>query len=159
MNKGYDVLLMCLRSHADMKCGTCPKYGSPSRAKCGYSCDMKIALEAADAIEELLNIIEKLATNYAGTLAAAQEKYEELLRNQQWVSVKERLPVAEWKQRQGGDILPVLVVRTRIADRTLRYSTKAYFDGKHFTDVNDIVIDVDVTHWMLMPEPPEEVES
>lgn len=71
----------------------------------------------------------------------------------EWISVKERLPEEEWKKylalyNDDGLEIICMIAGAKIA-------TSLYYDGTGF---RDCFFDyLPVTHWMYLPEPPEEV--
>ena len=87
--------------------------------------------------------------SYARMLNLTARRLKELEEKQRWIPVEERLPDAHES---------CIVYRKGTFGHysMLRYSPEL---GFHFYDSEwgDVTVD-DVTHWMPLPEPPEEVE-
>ena len=66
-----------------------------------------------------------------------------------WISVKDRLPTEE---ERFDDVYSELIPLLACTSGT-KYPFSAFFDGKKWGDGWS---EVDVTHWMPLPEPPEE---
>ena len=134
----YDELVKAIRQntcHFDA-CGMCPKGNA--------LCVDRMALQAADAIEEL-------ATNYdaATDIMKHQTEYIEELSKPRWIPVTERLP-----EHSCGESNSVLTVSSLGAMRVL------YFDGGNWCYPTGEALTTagkfPITHWMPLPEPPEE---
>ena len=113
----------------------------------------KLLLQAADAIEELHKESYNLSQNFevlrrTNEIQGEQISiYESVL--PRWISVKERLPKAEY-----GESESVLTVDE------LGCMCVAYFDGGcwcHPTgEVIETIAKFKITHWMPLPVPPKE---
>lgn len=130
----YDELIKAIRQNTCHfgACGMCPKRN--------VLCLDRIALQAADAIEELI-----LRLNHA------DEQIERLVEENEkrrWVSVTERLPKADEYDARGYAV-PYLVMNGWM--RVTARRTKDYW----VLFGNGTVLEY-VTHWMPLPEPPEE---
>lgn len=107
-------------------CGMCPKRNA--------LCVDRMALQAADAIEELSHDHEKLAEDFNGAV--------ELLRKRskpRWIPVAERLPEQGWYLAYGPTI-KTEVLHFNSAEEV--WSSERYYN-------------IEVTHWMPLPEPPK----
>ena len=116
-----------------------PIYGADTM----HSCDVdRVGLDGADLIERLT----ARCARYAEEIAVAQERTR-------WIPVTERLPEAT-----DGDYVLACVTWK---DAHIDYQNAvvmAFVSEEGLVDVEmDCVLD-GVTHWMPLPEPPEEVE-
>lgn len=116
-----------------------PIYGADTM----HSCDVdRVGLDGADLIERLT----ARCARYAEEIAVAQERTR-------WIPVTERLPEAT-----DGDYVLACVTWK---DTHIDYQNAvvmAFVSEDGLVDVEmDCVLD-GVTHWMPLPEPPEEVE-
>ena len=116
-----------------------PIYGADTM----HSCDVdRVGLDGADLIERLTD----RCARYAEEIAVPQERTR-------WISVTERLPDAT-----DGDYVLACVTWK---DTHIDYQNSvvmAFVSEEGLVDVEmDCVLD-GVTHWMPLPEPPEEVE-
>ena len=111
-----------------------PIYGADTM----HSCDVdRVGLDGADLIERLTD----RCARYAEEIAVAQER-------QRWIPVEERLPedrsdvlvVAYWHERWG-------VYMGWCAPERAAWSVHVGIGDRS---------DIAVTHWMPLPEPPEE---
>lgn len=127
----YDELVNALRICADGEnCDHCAKWDIKQNGG-RNACEYAICTDAADAIEELSRENESLAKS-------VNEANEILRRRRRWIPVTERLPdddthVLGW---DGKRVRFVYVVTDLVFDA---------FAGKE-----------GITHWMPLPEPPEE---
>lgn len=120
----YDDLIKTIRQntcHFDA-CGMCPKRNA--------LCLDRIALQAADAIEELSAIREEQKAQIIAM--AAEDK-------PRWIPITEKLP-----EEDGCYLVAVK------NDHQRRYSKTAWFSHDSWLARQD------VTHWMSLPEPPKE---
>ena len=135
--------LRCSASTGDKDCGKCP-WGIREEFEGGTweSCDCdRMAVEAADLLEndrsQILALQRELELKRA-QLDCATASAEKLRRSREWVSAKERLP------EPGVDVLAAY------RDRHINMGTAG--DDWLEEDIED----GDITHWMPVPEPPEE---
>lgn len=124
-----------------------------------WSCDCeRIALDAADRLEELAAVPGNLPEQYAKACAVIDhitrewEKDRKRAKNCQWVSVDERLP--ETIQGNGGvNYSEALIVWT-----SGKKIVTAIFDGENF--LGDFSVweaeDEDILYWMQPPIPEQE---
>ena len=81
----------------------------------------------------------------------------ELLKQPQWVSVKDRMP--EDKSVQGNAGMVQVLCFFKFGDIRMCYYGKDHWqDEPHFNWAGSVV-DEYVTHWQYMPEPPKEVSK
>ena len=75
-----------------------------------------------------------------------------------WIPVTERKPDLELVDAKSDDIdlYPCLVTIEDVRVRNGRYVGKAWYDGEQFIDSDCMYITSNVTHWMPLPEPPED---
>lgn len=147
----YDELIKRLRGSTDWrseeKCDGCPY---EEDYPCCVDCLEKMHGQAADAIEELWKkylASEVDATNLTGWLAEEHAKHL-------WIPMTERLP----------EIMHTVIVSGRMKDEWetdfFRFVDAAtYTDGEFFETFNDWYEGQDefeITHWMPLPESPEE---
>lgn len=78
---------------------------------------------------------------------------------QEWVPVTKRLPDLELVDAKSDDfeLYACLVTVKNFRAKSGRYVKKAWYDGVGFIDEDCIDITYDVTNWMPLPEPAEEV--
>ena len=105
-----------------------------------YSTPSGIFREAADAIEELQQQVEHYHGCMNEWFEAAQEYKAEMPR---WIPVTERLPE---------DTTEVLVCSGIFAP----FTEVAFYDGLWYSAWDGETEIESVTHWMPLPEPPEE---
>lgn len=76
----------------------------------------------------------------------------------EWISVKERLPDLELEEilSEDMDLFPCFAVVRNERVRGNRYVTKVWYNGEIFMDSDCFDVTCNVTHWMPLPEPPEE---
>lgn len=72
--------------------------------------------------------------------------------NDKWISVKDRLPEAEWEKFRGEYKDDELEVNCML--KGAKIATTLCYDGTGFTDSSGV--HYTVTHWMPLPEPPGE---
>ena len=150
----YDELVKALRHciDPDTTCDGCPRGGNN-----GLCADM-LYREAADAIEALQAEVESLDESCKKQLLAMASHVAELQATQpHWVSVEDELP---------DDRIWVLVwhtgYKTAKKAKFIRYITPEFlFDGGGGAWQLDGWSDNEghVTHWMPLPEPPQEVQE
>lgn len=108
-----------------------------------HSCDIdRVGLDGADLIEKLTD----RCARYAEEIAVAQER-------RRWIPVTERLPEAT-----DGDYVLACVTWK---DTHIDYQNAvvmAFVSEEGLVDVEKDCVLHGVTHWMPLPEPPEEVE-
>lgn len=104
-------------------------YGNVNCNKCTYECDPY----SASCITEL----EKDAITYIQQLEAAQPK---------WISVEDRLP-------GHGTGMFFMVCRDNGAVHEARFEIS---NGRWYELTTEGLWEIDVTHWMPLPEPPKE---
>ena len=106
-------------------------------------------MQAADAIEELQE--DNAALN--GTVANLIQQIAELSKPR-WIPVEERLP------QICTNVLVAGRMKYRWEHKYLQFVDKAYFnEGEFFETDNDWYEGQDefeITHWMPLPQPPEE---
>ena len=75
-----------------------------------------------------------------------------------WIPVTMRKPDLELVEARAEDfdLFPCLVVNTSTLAPRKRYITKAWYDGVGFMDTDCVRITPTVTHWMSLPDLPEE---
>ena len=100
----------------------------------------RIVREAAELIEKLTD----RCARYAEEIAVAQERTR-------WIPVEEKLP----DHHEHDYVLVCATEKTEKIDYR-NAVTMAFLDGKHFIDVEADCILEGVTHWMPLPEAPEE---
>ena len=100
-----------------------------------------ICLEAAEAIEELSKENESLGNSLIGAVEMLKKK-----RKPKWIPVTERLP------EKPGNYL----VYANYAKGNLPFVDVDYYSGKNFATVYTCCGYYRVSHWMPLPEPPEE---
>ena len=98
-----------------------------------YPEDSNLMREAADAIEELSRENESLAKSVI-------EASEILRKRKRWIPVTERLPEHGWYLAYGPTI-KMEVLHFHSAEEV--WSSERYYN-------------IEVTHWMPLPEPPKE---
>lgn len=131
-------IMKALRACAQRDCGACTCY------QAGLNCDTKNSA-AADLIEKQERQIQTL--KWERDVAVEQAARDKL----RWIPVKERLP-------EPGKMV-LLIVNGKVKNITL---IGAYELGEFDTDEGWILEmwpewkDPKVTHWMPLPEPPEE---
>lgn len=107
--------------------------------------DAVLIKEAADAIEELLGVIQRQKEMINATA------YLPLYQKPKWISVEEKLPDFE------GAVLCMRKSHIRVG---LSYQEILYFDydDQWFKDMfSDFFVEEGcITHWMPLPEPPKE---
>lgn len=92
----------------------------------------------------------------------------DVLKGPQWISVKDRLPVEthslfwsfyetkEWNKAMWREQSDKVIVAVVFRDGSRIVTTGETHDGDWYTSINRSLEPV-VTHWMPLPEPPEEV--
>lgn len=144
----YEELVQRLREEAIQWCANCV-YKSEESHICHApeepSCDIRDKLQAADAIEELIKVIQN-------------HDFLESLIKPHWIPVTEQKPPLP----EDEDVCYVQVIGAvkgkKEAEPVLYSRAYRLRDGKRVR-IERFVGDgevLEVTHWMLMPEPPKE---
>ena len=124
---------------ASGECFNCSQYTETTNASV---CSKELMKQAADAIEELSAIREEQKAQIIAM--AAEDK-------PRWIPVTERLPEFEGA---------VLCMRKSNVYGVRPYQEILYVDEYGFKNYDDIYLaDGVVTHWMPLPQPPEEGET
>ncbi len=110
---------------------------------------MKTPEEMADYIErQAIQCVSLLAMN-DGEYFAAKKAYKAGYQAAapQWISVKDRLPeIGEW----------VLINGPEVCQRVAPPSSSWDWEFAWATDHQSFYEPTDITHWMLLPKPPED---
>ena len=138
---------------SELNCGDCPLL---YRDSCSSDQMMR---DAAAAIEELQDKISELGESYSANLVAAQNAQPH------WVSVEERLPNVDEKVlvfaigKLDGFIGDTVIALTSMSDTNwLNHHEKV--DKPYWLDPwQYFLTDYRITHWMPLPEPPQEVQD
>lgn len=145
----YDELVKMLRTCALIhgQCAVCYYHGNP----CNALTEIPLA-QAADAIEELKKALDAVndAHNegYDVGYWAGRRDYEP-----KWIPVTERLPGiddGDWVLGVVNGFAYGIVYKNAIV-------TVEYYENSGCWSLHDLDAKVTVTHWMPLPEPPEEV--